>query len=446
MRTLSRIIAPVLLFALLFSCGKDGDPGKTQATGFLQVGLNVKIDQIPIGGRASGKSSIAGRTTAVNTDNFIVTIYKSDGTVALVINPFSSAPAQIELPTGTYYIIANSNNYSHAAFDNPYYSGQSANFTIDKGQTKTIEVDCSMTNCAVSFVYSNNVSTTFTDWSAKVALRNEGDFLVWPKTETRSGYFITSPLDITITLSYQMQYSTDVITKVLTTKIDAPLPKTLYRITVDATLKNGQIAINLVVDDGVNTVDLSVTDANAALTGPVSYTDLPGGATWAGSGTNPGFGTKIWDFTGVNAANSGNVYWGPAANAIEASMDGSAYTGNEVMTFSAVDSNLPAGLLVFRGATQTTTGTPVQTMFTLAITDLVTGNPLALIDPTTVGLPANVGGVVKFLNSSQQVRVSFAFTAATGGPYSPFITLYNAIHPSTESGQAFSSFSGGFYY
>jgi hypothetical protein len=102
------------------------------------------------------------------------------------------------------------------------------------------------------------VQNDFTDWHASATLVNEGDMLEWAKDDDREGYFITSPLSIEVYLEYTKETTGELITRTFTATISDPQPATLYRLKVDASLSNGEIMININVDDSFDTVDIDV--------------------------------------------------------------------------------------------------------------------------------------------------------------------------------------------
>jgi hypothetical protein len=238
-----------LAFILLSACHRDEVPQATDY-GYLSLNLSLTITSEPAN----------GRTLAVNTDDFRVTIFAADGTEVMVFDPFSSAPAEVSLPTGEYYVEAHSNNLVDAAFENPYYFGRFDNFTIDKEELKSIDIEAELANTKVAINYSANVVNTFHSHTGTVTVVNSGASLFYAQGETREGYFLTSPLDVEVNLSYTKLDGTT-IDRTFTASIADPQPKTLYNINVDATLADGKIVFNIIVDEGFDTVDIYLGDA-----------------------------------------------------------------------------------------------------------------------------------------------------------------------------------------
>ena len=229
---------------LLFSCDPEEDPGEVEY-GYLSMSVTLTITS----------EEANGRIDAVNTDDFRVTIFDAGGTEVMVFDPYSSAPSEVSLPTGEYYVEAHSNNLVDAAFDNPYYFGRSANFTIDKEETTTIDIEPELANTKVAILYSENVENNFDTYTGTVEVIATGATLFYAQGETREGYFVTSPLEIVVNLSYTKLDGTT-IDKSFTTTIDDPQPKTLYNINVDATLEDGVIAFNITVDETFEVIDI----------------------------------------------------------------------------------------------------------------------------------------------------------------------------------------------
>ncbi len=113
---------------------------------------------------------------------------------SLAFDRASELPPEIRLETGSYYVTASSENNLPAAFDNPYYFGQSDTFTITAGGHQSVVVNCELSNTVVAVTYSDQVRNNFSDYSTTVS--SSAGSLVFNKTETRPGYF--QPLDLSI--------------------------------------------------------------------------------------------------------------------------------------------------------------------------------------------------------------------------------------------------------
>ncbi len=245
MKNLCLLLAFILF---LFSCNRqDQETPEPTDFGYLSMNISVTITEEPA----------SGRVEAVLTDDWKVTIFdaSNDSEVA-VFDPYSTAPAEVQLPTGEYYIEAHSNNFQEAAFENPYYFGRSDNFEIDKEELETIDINAELANAKVVLNYSPNVTSTFDDFTGAVTVVSTGTTLNYTQGETREGYFVAEPLNVVVNLSYE-KLDGSFITRQFTANIDAQ-PKTLYNVNVDASLEDGKILININVDETFETVDIAL--------------------------------------------------------------------------------------------------------------------------------------------------------------------------------------------
>ncbi|MEQ8556383.1 MAG: DUF4493 domain-containing protein [Cyclobacteriaceae bacterium] len=234
----------------LLSCNRqDQETPEPTDFGYLSMNISVSITSEPA----------SGRVAAVPTDDWKVTIFDaSDDSEVVVFDPYSSAPSEVQLPTGEYYVEAHSNNFMEAAFENPYYFGRSANFMIDKEELTPIDINAELANSKVAINYSSNVTSTFNQYTGAVTVVSTGATLPYAQGETREGYFVSEPLAVVVDLSYTKLDGT-FITRQFTASIDAQ-PKTLYSINVDATLEDGEIVLNINVDESFNTEEINIGD------------------------------------------------------------------------------------------------------------------------------------------------------------------------------------------
>ncbi len=264
MKKVIRNLLMVLIIGLLFNqCKKENvKPGQSE-TGKLQITIGLKVTVGEVGGFLKSTADV---------EDFTVVIYKDDGTEVISYVNYSDVPAEIDLDPGDYYVVAHSGNWSVAAFENPYYYGQSENFTITPGESQAVSVNCELANCMVTIVYSQNVTDNFSDYSTTVS-SDEGS-LTFVKDETRAGYFDPGPLSIEATLEYETTGGTT-ITKTLTGSIDNPLAKKHYEIHVDATVDQGSAGLTINLDESVDDEVVEISDDSEPIVeGPIGYGDL----------------------------------------------------------------------------------------------------------------------------------------------------------------------------
>ncbi len=253
----------VLFIGLLFNqCKKDNVKPDKREPGQLQIEVGLEINVGDVGGKLK---------STMGVDEFTVIIYQSDGTEVISYENYSDVPASIDLEPGDYYVVAHSGNWNAAAFENPYYFGQSETFTISSGENESVSVNCGLANCMVTIVYSQNILDNFTNYSTTVT--TDAGSLIFDKNETRAGYFDPQPISIVATLEYETESGT--ATKTLLGSIDNPVAKKHYEIHVDATIDNGTagLAINLDESTDLEIVDVS-DESEPPVIGPIGYGDL----------------------------------------------------------------------------------------------------------------------------------------------------------------------------
>jgi hypothetical protein len=251
------------LSILLIAC-KQEEVEPTRETGSLHIdiGLHVQVNEV----NSLFKS-------AQQTEDFKVTLFRGDGSVALAFDNLLSMPDTIELETGVYYIEAHSDNDLPAAFENPYYYGISEDFTIGNNQHQSVLVTCRLANTMVSVVYSANIISNFSDYTTTVS--SALGSLVFPKDETRMGYFRTLPLDITVQLAYLKPDGTGG-SKMLTGSIPEPLPNRHYEILVDASIDEGMASFQVLLDSSEVLVEVIQIndDPENPLPGTLGFGDI----------------------------------------------------------------------------------------------------------------------------------------------------------------------------
>ena len=257
------LLAVCLSFVSLLSCQiEDPDTPPEKGTLHIDVGLYLEVNEL----------NSALKSTQ-QTEEFNVSIYHADGSVAISYENAIEMPASIELETGDYYVEAHSENDLPAAFNNPYYFGVSDPFTISGNTHQSVEVTCELANTMVSVIYSSNITSSFTDYYTTVS--SPAGSLVFNSDETRIGYFQTSPLEIQVDLSYQKPDGS-LVSKTLSGSIPDPLSNRHYEIHVDASIDEGMATFQVLLNEAEVLVEVVDITDNSTITpiGTVGYGDL----------------------------------------------------------------------------------------------------------------------------------------------------------------------------
>jgi hypothetical protein len=260
---MKKSILPILfLLFLLVSCEKEeAHFDKPKGSLVVNIGLFISINEID----KSLKS-----TSAV--EDFKVVIFSASHQEVLSFDREADMPDEIELEPGQYYVTASSDNNLPAAFDNPYYFGESEVFSIIPGELTSVSINCELANTMVSIVYTDNVRNNYTDYTTTVS--SSAGSLVYSSTETRAGFFQPLPLTISAVLNWQKEDGTSE-SKTLTGSIPAPQARKHYEIHIDAVPAEGSSAIQITVDESTEPVEIvEITDGNNPVQQAVYYGGL----------------------------------------------------------------------------------------------------------------------------------------------------------------------------
>ena len=188
---MKKTIIPLLtlFMASVISCQKDGlNPYEEKGSLCIDIGLDVRVKEVN------------NKLKAGQTDNFKVIVYHASGIEAMIFATASLMPDTIELVPGDYYVVAHSDNNLPAAFENPYYYGESEIFSISSNQQQSVQVNCTLANTIVSVTYTDTTRNSFEDYTTTVS--TSLDSLVYNRDETRWGYFQPDPMQIRVDLTY----------------------------------------------------------------------------------------------------------------------------------------------------------------------------------------------------------------------------------------------------
>ncbi len=256
---MKKSILPIPLFLfLLISCEKEKDcVDLPKGSLVVNIGLFISINEID----KSLKS-----TSAV--EDFKVTIFNSTHQEVISFEREADMPDEIELDPGQYYVTASSDNNLPAAFDNPYYYGESDAFSITPGELTSVSVNCELANTMVSIVYSDNVKNNYTDYNTTVS--SSAGSLLFASSETRAGFFQPLALQISAVLTRQKEDGS-IENKTLTGSIPAPQARKHYEIHIDAVPAAGSSTVQITVDENADPVEIvEITDGNNSSHGGIA--------------------------------------------------------------------------------------------------------------------------------------------------------------------------------
>lgn len=199
---------------------------------------------------------------------------------------------------------------------------------------------------------------------------------------------------------------------------------------------------------------------NLAGPGTLLYSSLnqwPGNADLQSFGDAGYSGGVSVNIENVKISGKTGAYWGPVANSdgrlsLSLTYDGFAVSDEEVMKFSAEESSLENGILVWKGKSiliDAIDGTSpiVYTKATLR-TSKGGGAAFALINPGILGLPAQIGGLIKFSSDSDRLEANLLVEASLSpdADYMPYQEFYETKAIPADPTSAYFIGKQGFYW
>lgn len=226
---------------MLLSCSKDSIWNAQE-----QGQLSVNVEQ---------GASIFVETKAASTDNFNLKIVKNGGKVEYD-GKVSAFTSPMTLPTGTYTVSAENITAEEALAGRgkQRLADTKENVTVSANQTNTITLNCVMVNSQVSFAFDETFKSAF-DMANTQITESSTRGIVWSKDatlESEIAYFEPGTLNYTITTKRAGEDKTYTGTIALQAK-------TWHKLTVKASVENGQLGITVTADDSVVAVPGDIT-------------------------------------------------------------------------------------------------------------------------------------------------------------------------------------------
>ncbi|MBR6540703.1 MAG: DUF4493 domain-containing protein [Bacteroidales bacterium] len=222
------------------SCSKDSIWNAQE-----QGQLSVNVEQ---------GASIFVETKAASTDNFNLKIVKNGGKVEYD-GKVSAFTSPMTLPTGTYTVSAENITAAEALADRgaQRLADTQENVTVSANQTNTITLNCVMVNSQVSFAFDDTFKSAFDMTNTQITESSRS--IVWSKDATLNSEIAFFEPG---TLNYTIKTKRAGADKTYTGTI-ALQAKTWHKLTVKASVENGQLGITVTADDSVVAVPGDIT-------------------------------------------------------------------------------------------------------------------------------------------------------------------------------------------
>lgn len=169
------------------------------------VSLAACTDESPYGGgsdeqtgtillpgvEVSNVAEVINESRAVyDVSDFIVDFYRSGETDPYRSKTYSAINGAEELPVGKYTLQVRSHEVQTAEWDNPYFVGSSAEFSIEEGKITEIDpIVCKFSSVKVTVVFGTKLRAQMGNDVKVVVKAGTGGELTYTPSETRAGYF-----------------------------------------------------------------------------------------------------------------------------------------------------------------------------------------------------------------------------------------------------------------
>jgi hypothetical protein len=200
--------------------------------------------------------------------------------------------------------------------------------------------------------------------------------------------------------------------------------------------------------EGVNHVGC----ADSQLTPMLEPTFPPYSLTWTPTGDLGKAGGLTWTYTGIQRKDLFHIWWivcDDPATPCGLSLDGPIDVPAESWQFSAIDSDLAHGKLVFTNATHIlladSTTPALSGRLTLTIVD-ASQAPFPFATVAMLGVPPRIGAYgAEITGTGFKVAALAEVKDTTTSTWTPYVDYYNAAPTPVGGGGAHVSFGGSFY-
>lgn len=158
-----------------------------------------ELNLATLGVEVSNLEKVVNSRAIVDVSGYLVDICRAGETVPVESYVYGRMPGVVTLTPGDYYINVRSHELQKAEWENPYFEGKSAQFTISANQITEIDpVKCSFASLKVSIIFGEKLRSKMGDDVQVTVVANDEGKLVYTPSDSRAGYF--APLEGSTTI------------------------------------------------------------------------------------------------------------------------------------------------------------------------------------------------------------------------------------------------------
>lgn len=258
-RVLVLLFLGALFLIINHSACTNGKDGSMAHVGKLR--LNLVADTT-----SQGKGINSSLTKAVSdeferflsVDDYRIQILSSQDTIKSY-DRFGNMPSEIELPEGDYRLVASNGDDLPAAFENPYFEGNSS-FVVKESMDTPLEVVCSLGNARVMIEYTSVFQEAYEDYAVLLSSPFIADEFEIAKEESRPAYLQVAKegTDMTVRIRVQKRGEEQSSTYLVPNKIKLERRQNVHLIfKTDGGAFNG-IGLDVVLDNELTDKDIPI--------------------------------------------------------------------------------------------------------------------------------------------------------------------------------------------
>lgn len=185
-RTIALLVNTLVLTAGILSCDSQNG-GSSANIGKLRLSLYADTTSLKKGVSSSPTKALSDELAKFQTvDDYKIDILQDEKSIK-TFDRFDQMPSEIELPEGTYTLVASKGDDKPAAFEDPFFEG-STSFTVKEAMSTPLDVTCTLANARVTVEYTEEFKEAYSEYTVLLSSPFTKNKLEIGKTEVRAAY------------------------------------------------------------------------------------------------------------------------------------------------------------------------------------------------------------------------------------------------------------------
>jgi hypothetical protein len=172
----------ILLTSIILSlaaCEKETGFAESEGSLKLSIGVSDKVDVV--------SRSLSEEEQAILGQDCKIRIYSGE-TLVQKYQGIDNVPEQIQLVSGDYSVRVTAGDSVAASFEQRFFEGKK-DFSIEKGTTSTVEVNCGIANTVVAIAWDESLKEIFKEDYQVTVTSSTGELVYSSANANAKGYF-----------------------------------------------------------------------------------------------------------------------------------------------------------------------------------------------------------------------------------------------------------------